>query len=109
MPDAGLTILLVEGNPDHATRIERHLVRAGGETVEVVVRDCLSAALVRLGVGGFDAVLVNLRLSDANGFDVVSQLASKVPSTPIVVLSSRDEPEFPSAFGIPAHRKRVWD
>lgn len=67
MPDAGLTILLVEGKPDHARRIERHLVHEGGESVEVVIRDCLSAALVRLGVGGFDAVLVNLRLSTRAG------------------------------------------
>lgn len=94
MPDAGLTILLVEGKPDHARRIERHLVHEGGESVEVVIRDCLSAALVRLGVGGFDAVLVNLRLSDASGFEAVSQLVSKAPGTPIIVLSSRDEPDL---------------
>ena len=29
---------VVEGNPDHATRIERHLVRDGGETVEATTR-----------------------------------------------------------------------
>ena len=94
MPDAGLTILLVEGKPDHAKRIERHLVHEGGDSVEVVIRDCLSAALVRLGVGGVDAVLANLRMSDADGFEVVSQLAAKAPSTPIIALSSRDEPDL---------------
>ncbi|MEX0818426.1 MAG: response regulator [Pirellulaceae bacterium] len=94
MPDAGLTILLVEGKPDHAKLIERHLVRAGGKAIDVVVRDCLSAALVRLGVGGVDAVLVNLRLSDADGFEAVSQLAAKAPRTPVIVLSSRDETDL---------------
>ncbi|MEO8495306.1 MAG: PAS domain S-box protein, partial [Planctomycetota bacterium] len=94
MPDAGLTILLVEGKPDHAKLIERHLIREGGESVEVVVRDSLSAALVRLGVGGVHAVLANLRLPDADGVDVVSQLVSKAPRTPVIALSSRDEDDL---------------
>ncbi|HRX80549.1 MAG TPA: PAS domain S-box protein, partial [Pirellulaceae bacterium] len=94
MSDAGLTILLVEGKPDHAKLIERHLVREGGESMDVVVRDSLSAALVRLGAGGVDAVLTNLRLSDANGPELVSQLVAKAPNTPVIVLSSRDEDEL---------------
>ena len=94
MPDAGLTILLVEGNPDHAKRIEQHLVRVGQGAIEVVVRDCLSAGLARLGVGGVDAVLANLRLSDVNGFEVISQLVSKAPNTPILALSSKDDTDL---------------
>ena len=84
MPDAGLTILLVEGKPDHAKRIERHLVHEGGDSVEVVIRDCLSAALVRLGVGGVDAVLANLRMSDADGFEAVSYTHLTLPTSDLV-------------------------
>ena len=94
MSSAGLTVLLVEGNPDHAKLIERHLVRAGEDAVDVVVRDCLSAGLIRLGVGGVDAVLANLRLSDSNGFEAVSQLVSQAPNTPIIALSSKDDPDL---------------
>ena len=94
MSAAGRTILLVEGNPDHAKLIEQHLVRAGEEALEVVVRDCLSAALVRLGVGGVDAILANLRLPDCNGFEVLTTLGSKAPKTPIIALSSKDDPDI---------------
>lgn len=92
MADAGLTILLVEAKPDHAKLIERHLIREGGESIDVVCRDTLSSALIRLGVGGVDAVLANLRLSDSSGLDVISQLVAQSPNTPVIALSSKDEP-----------------
>lgn len=94
MSDAGLTILLVEGKPDHAKLIERHLIREGGDSIDVVTRDTLSSALIRLGVGGVDVVLANLRLSDSNGFEGIAQLVSKSPNTPVIALSSKDEADL---------------
>ena len=94
MPDSGLTILLVERNPDHAKLIEQHLARAGGESIDVVFRDSLSSALVRLGTGSVDAVLANLRLADGHGVESIASLVSKAPNTPVITLSSKDDPDL---------------
>ena len=60
MPDTELTVLLIEGKADHAELIKQHLLRAGGDKVEVYVRDHLSKALPKLtSGGGIGAILVN--------------------------------------------------
>ncbi|MFV1964515.1 MAG: response regulator [Pirellulaceae bacterium] len=93
MSDAGLKILLLEGNPEHAKLIKNDVLRSGGDTVEVETRDKLTSGLARLGVGGIDAILTNWRLPDSKGAGLIAQVVAKAPSTPIIVLSSRDHLE----------------
>lgn len=94
MPDVGLNVLLIEGNAEHSRLIKEHLLRAGGNHVQVEVRDRLEAGLVRLGAGGFDAILANPRLPDCQGLSCISQLISRAPRTPVLVISSRDDDEL---------------
>ncbi len=94
MPDEPLTILLIEGNAEHAKLITQELVRAGGDSIQVESRNQLSSGLLRLGVGGLDAILMNLRLPDSDDGSAVARVAAKSPDVPILVLSSRTEPVF---------------
>ena len=57
-------LMVLEGNPDHARRISEHLSNSGGDAVEVETRNDLASGLVRIGVGGLDAILSNVRLPD---------------------------------------------
>ena len=93
MSQNSLSILLLEGNEEHASRIVKHLKRAGGESLEVVARNDLAAGLVRLAVGGLDAVLVNPRLPDADDH-CISQIVAKAPDLPVVAISSNTDPQF---------------
>ncbi len=80
-----ITILLIEGNAEHSKLIRQELERAGDDAVEVETRNKLATSLVRLGVGGVDAILMNLKLPDCEDGSSVTQVVQKAPKVPVVV------------------------
>jgi len=92
VPQRQQTILLVEGNAEHAALIEEHLLQTA-EQADVVWRDRHSNGLQFLRSETPAAVLLNPRLPDAAGVQVVSDFL-EVTAQPIVVISSNVEPDF---------------
>lgn len=88
---ATLDLLVVEDQPDFAAMVEVMLRNAPDawrpESVET-----LAAALARLQDTRFDAVLLDLRLPDARGFDAVEAVVAHHPELPVVVMTSYDRP-----------------
>ena len=72
-PLAGRKILLAEDNDINALLIERHLSRLGAQMVRA--RDGAEAvALVCANIGGFDAVLMDIRMPRLDGFSAARQI-----------------------------------
>ncbi|MFK7985447.1 MAG: putative bifunctional diguanylate cyclase/phosphodiesterase [Sandaracinaceae bacterium] len=82
-------VLLVEDDPDDALLTRRELKRAG-YVVEVATR--VSGAEAQLHDGGFHALVVDLSLPDAHGFDAVRRLRRAAPEAALVVLTGRGDP-----------------
>jgi len=91
-------VLLVEDDPLHATIISRIL----SKTAEVAVASSGEEAVERLckavQAGGFDSrpnlIVLDLRLPGMSGLDVLVRIKSdrQLRRTPVVILSSSDEP-----------------
>lgn len=79
-------ILLVEDNPGDARLVEENL-REVWERFEMIVAGTLSQASERVKKGGIDVVLLDLRLPDGEGVDLVSRLAPHAEDVPIIVLT----------------------
>jgi phosphoserine phosphatase RsbU/P len=86
-----LSILLVEDNPADARWFQEELQDSGPPWCELSHVGTLAAAIQRVGVGGIDAVLLDLSLPDAHGTDTVSRMRAAAPGLPIVVLTGLDD------------------
>jgi signal transduction histidine kinase/CheY-like chemotaxis protein len=85
-----MRVLLVEDNDDDVLLIEESL----SETkISIARAERLSSALEQLAKGGFDAVLLDLSLPDAQGLDTISRVHSQAPGVPIVVLTGLNDEE----------------
>jgi PAS domain S-box-containing protein len=78
-------VLLVEDVVTHAAFVRGLLAETGWQVVHV---DTLAAALARLGIGGIDAVLLDLRLPDSDGIETLQAVCRVAPQLPIVVLTA---------------------
>ncbi len=85
-----IKLLLVEDNPTDAQMAKDLLEDASPNQFETVHVDTLAEALRRLSRDRFDAVLLDLSLSDTKGLDTVTQMLGTSPGVPIVVLSGFD-------------------
>jgi two-component system, sensor histidine kinase and response regulator len=81
-------ILVVERNAQHAKLIEQLLHKAAPAPVTVLYRDRLETALEVLDQERIDAVLLNLRLPDAEGTEAVIPVVAKCIGIPVILLSS---------------------
>ncbi len=79
-------ILLVEDNPADGDLIVALLAADHGASDFVRVSR-LRAALERLHELRFDAIITDMVLPDARGFDAITRLQAAAPSTPILVVS----------------------
>ncbi len=85
-----MRVLLVEDNDDDVLLIQESL----SETkISIARAERLSSALEQLANGGFDAVLLDLSLPDAQGLDTIGRVHSQAPGVPIVVLTGLDDEE----------------
>jgi signal transduction histidine kinase len=83
-----LLVLMIEDNLADA-RLTRELLLEAAFAINLVHADTLRRGLTCLDGQNFDAVLLDLSLSDATGIEGVARVSDKSPNTPIVVLSGQ--------------------
>ena len=86
-----MRVLLIDDHPLILTALQ-NVIQGIGNHVSVVgvggaraAREALAA-----GDGGFDLMLLDLRLGDADGFDLLAELRAAWPAVPVVVVSASD-------------------
>jgi len=100
-----MRVLLVEDDPVYAAVLRSTLAFAGGGPWAVESVESFASARERLSRGGIDAVLLDLRLPDANGLDGVSRLCGEFPTLPVLVLTALDD----ESLGLEAVQKGAQD
>jgi CheY-like chemotaxis protein len=82
-------LLVVEDNPAEQLTIRELL---GYEDIDIDVTSSGQAALLALSKGIYDCVVLDLRLPDMSGFDVLAQLGedAKMKDIPVVVFTGRE-------------------
>jgi DNA-binding response OmpR family regulator len=80
-------ILLVEDEPNAARLLAKGL-REQSYAVDVAIDG--QAALYQSCIADYDAVVLDLRLPDLEGFEVCRQLSHRGSSVPVLMLSARD-------------------
>ncbi len=86
-----MRVLLIDDHPLILTALQ-NVIQGIGNHVSVVgvggaraAREALAA-----GDGGFDLMLLDLRLGDADGFELLAELRAAWPAVPVVVVSASD-------------------
>jgi PAS domain S-box-containing protein len=88
-----LQVLLVEDNPGDARLIEWQLCRPGSRDFVIARAERLAQAMLLLGAGSYDAILLDLSLPDSAGLDTVRRTRHAAGKTPIVVMTGLDDEE----------------
>jgi signal transduction histidine kinase len=88
------SVLLVEDNPADSELVLAHLAYAIGHAFRVVHVNSLAAATEALAASSFDAVLLDLSLSDGHGLDTLATIRDAAPETAVVVLTGLDNEEM---------------
>lgn len=92
MSDKSVSILHVEDDSTDALLMQELLMNdIGASKFDVVHVGCLRRALSQLRNRGYDAVLLDLNLPDANGLENVRAIKDQNPDIPVVVLSGMDD------------------
>ncbi len=90
-------ILLIEDNPGDARLVSEALSEISGIAklkLEIVHCETLAQALQSCSVFTPDVILSDLGLPDSRGLETVRRMHQAVPSSPIVVLTVKDEQEL---------------
>ncbi len=95
-------VLIVDADAEHVRRLSAALTRAGYRTVAV---DRGSAALERLQGQVFELALVDARLPDGDGIEVLHRIKETSPEIPVVLMAT--EPDV--AVTIAALRQGAYD
>jgi CheY-like chemotaxis protein len=85
-------LLIVDDNRDFR-RLARELLEAEGYEVVGAARDA-TEALTAAGELAPDAVLLDVNLPDASGFEVAARLVRERPSVAVVLTSTRGDRDF---------------
>jgi DNA-binding NarL/FixJ family response regulator len=98
----GTTVLIVDDHPSFRASARR-MLEAHGYDVVGEAADA-SSAIDAVGELRPDVVLLDIRLPDADGFQVAERLAANGVATAIVLTSSRDRSDFDNEIvASPAH------
>ncbi|MGQ9780365.1 MAG: HD domain-containing phosphohydrolase [Bacillota bacterium] len=89
-----LRILLIEDNPGDARLIREFLSEEGEFRFELSTVPRLADGIARLGVEGFDLVLLDRTLPDSRGIETFLYLHRSAPELPIIVLSGIEDEEL---------------
>ena len=84
-------VLLVEDNPADSLLIRSMLDESGQEVFHYAISESLTQCFDVLTEHTFDIVLLDLSLPDTHGLETFSAVHSKIPDTPIIVLSGLDD------------------
>ena len=88
---ADLSILLIEDDDAHAELLRRRLPE---DTVQFRRAQTLREGLDLLREEAADVVLTDLNLPDSDSDETLSRIASELPDTPVIVLTSLDDADF---------------
>jgi signal transduction histidine kinase len=86
IPGRATQVLLVEDNPGDADLVRDYLLESSMDA-EIAHESRLSGACSRLAQGGFDVILLDLGLPDAEGFEALDGIRSVADRYAIVVLT----------------------
>jgi len=81
-------VLLVEDNAIIGNAVQDHLL-AEGFAVDWSMD--LGAAKMAVAGGHYDLVLLDLRLPDGSGLDLLKSMEAQVGTTPVIILSAYDQ------------------
>ena len=86
---SGGRVLIVDDNADLATTLRDVLVSAGGDAGPLVVdvAETGASALARAKDGGFDVALVDVKLPDTSGVDLIRPLREASPNSEVVLIT----------------------
>src|SRR6266536_903758 len=90
MQPESLQALLVEGDSQFVRAVRASLSALTGARIELQVSETLDDALHRLRLERFDAILLNLFLSDSQGVNTFARIHSQAPTLPVVIVTSCD-------------------
>jgi len=105
MSDEHFKVLLIEDKPDDARLVREMLAYAKGASFDVECVEQLPVGLERLDSGGFDVVLVDLGLRNAQEPDALASACAQAPDVPIVALTGIDD----ASAGLEAIRSGAQD
>lgn len=83
----GLAVLLVEDQPALAEAL-RTVLDHRAEVCAIEIADCPPVAKRKVMERDFDIALVDVRLGDANGIELVRELHASHPDLPVVVITA---------------------
>ena len=86
-----MKVLLIDDHPLILTALQK-VIEGIGTHVSVVGASSAKEAREALAADteGFDLMLLDLRLGDADGFDLLIELRNSWPAVPVVVVSASD-------------------
>jgi diguanylate cyclase (GGDEF)-like protein/PAS domain S-box-containing protein len=88
---AMFSVLLIEDNEADAYLVRDSLANSEPGRFKITQSDRLASGLACLSHENFDLVLLDLSLPDSDGFETFRRVRESSPSTPIVVLTGRDD------------------
>jgi signal transduction histidine kinase len=91
MKEKALHVLLVEDNAGDARLLREMFSTEKPGSFELTHLLRMSEAVIHLGKGGVDVVLLDMGLPDAHGLDTVRQAHALAPSIPLIVLTGLDD------------------
>lgn len=89
-PSEKIRLLLIEDDPSDAALLRLKLSEAG-IAVDLETAGTAAEGAARLKKSGFDAVLLDLGLPDANGIETYDRISKAAGSVPILVLSGNED------------------
>ena len=85
-----MKVLLIDDHPLILSALQSVIEGLGNDTTVVGAGSARAARDTLKAETDFDLVLLDLHLGDADGFDVLTELRSKYPALPVVVVSASD-------------------
>jgi DNA-binding NarL/FixJ family response regulator len=85
-----MKVLLVDDHPLVLSALQAVIQSIGMDTTVVGVDSAAGARATLKEDAGFDLVLLDLALGDADGFDVLVEFRAAYPAVPVVVVSASD-------------------
>jgi CheY-like chemotaxis protein len=96
LPPGAPRILVIDDDPDEAELVRDSLERAGA-FYRVENASSAENGLERLSEGGFEAALVDYRLGEWSGLDVLRQAHQQGWHTPMILLTGERDPDLDQA------------
>jgi len=89
--EENIHVLLVEDNPADAQLIRLMLEESMADTFIFSNAETLAQTFDRIADTAYDIVLLDLTLPDTHGLETFVSISSRIPDTPIIVLSGLDD------------------